>query len=481
MTGGDGALCMQNNEDTMATSSYDVVVIGAGPGGYVAAIKAAQLGKRVVVIEREALGGVCLNWGCIPTKALLKSAETYAQMQHVPDFGVTVGKVSHDWSRVIARSRSVADKMATGVDFLMKKNKIDVIMGSARLVSPTHVEVTAEDMAPYFVEAGAIVIATGARARTFPNLPVDGERVFHYRKAMVLEPQPKSLLCIGAGAIGMEFAYVYNSFGTEVHVVEVMDQVLPVEDHEVAQFVERAYRKQGVDIHTRTKVKELKVGKKSVKAVLEHDGAEHTITVDSVLVAVGMQPNTEGLGLEELGVDLDRRGFVQVDGNQQSSVPGVYAIGDCAGRQLLAHKASVEGEAAVYHICGDPHPVDHNQIPGNTYCQPQVSSIGLSERAAEEQGKAVKIGRFNFQASGMAQAIGHPEGFIKLVFDAEYDQLLGAHMVGYGVTELIGELGLALKLEATAAEIMHTVHAHPSLAEAVMETAGDALGQAIHQ
>ncbi|MDA3960202.1 MAG: dihydrolipoyl dehydrogenase [Planctomycetota bacterium] len=463
------------------TTSYDVVVIGAGPGGYVAAIKAAQMGKTVAVIEREALGGVCLNWGCIPTKALIKSAETFSQLQHVEDFGVTVGKVGHNWAKVVERSRSVAAKMSTGVDFLMKKNKIDVIMGSAKLVSPTHVEVTSEGESPRFVQAGSVVIATGARARTFPNLPVDGDRVFHYRKAMVLDPQPKSLLCIGAGAIGMEFAYVYNSFGTEVHVVEVMDQVLPVEDHEIAKFVERAYKKQGVHIHTKTKVKELKVGKKSVKVVLESGDKEQVVEVERVLVAVGMQPNTEGLGLSDVGVKLDARGFVDVDANQQTSVPGVYAIGDCAGKQLLAHKASVEGEAAVYHICGQPHPVDHDQIPGNTYCQPQVSSIGLSERKAKELGKKVKIGRFNFQASGMAQAIGHPEGFIKLVFDAQYDQLVGAHMVGYGVTELIGELGLALKLEATAAEIQHTVHAHPSLAEAVMETAGDALGQAIHQ
>jgi dihydrolipoamide dehydrogenase len=462
-------------------AKYDVVVIGAGPGGYVAAVKAAQLGKSVAVVEREELGGVCLNWGCIPTKALIKSAETFETMAHVADLGITTGKLGHDWKRVVQRSRDVAGTMAKGVEFLMKKNKIEVVIGSAKLVSPTHVEVRDESGKPRFLEAGSVIIATGARARTFPNLPVDGDRVFHYRKAMVLDPQPKSLLCIGAGAIGMEFAYIYNSFGTAVTVVEVLDQVLPVEDHEVGRFVERAYKKKGVDVRTKTKVKELVVGKKSVKVVLEGPKGEDTLEVERVLVAVGMQPNIEGLGLEDIGVALDARGFIKVCPNQQTCVPGVYAIGDCAGRQLLAHKASVEGEAAAYHICGDPHPVDHSQIPGNTYCQPQVSSIGLTENKAKDLGKKLKIGRFNFQASGMAQAIGHPEGFVKLIFDAEYEQLLGAHMVGYGVTELIGELGLALKLEATAEEILHTVHAHPSLAEAVMETAGDALGRAIHQ
>ncbi|MHC5067397.1 MAG: dihydrolipoyl dehydrogenase [Planctomycetota bacterium] len=462
-------------------AKYDVVVIGAGPGGYVAAIKAAQNGKSVALIERDALGGVCLNWGCIPTKALLKSAEVFEQIQHAEDYGITVGKPKADFSAIVARSRDVAAKMSAGIQFLMSKNKVGVISGSARVVAQGVVEVTAADGAVSIIEAGAIVISTGARPRTFPNLPVDGERVFHAAKAMSLPKQPKSLLCIGAGAIGMEFGYFYSALGTEVHVVEVMDQVLPVEDREIAGFVEKSFVKQGIKVHTQTKVSELKVGKTGVTVTLDKDGEESQITVERVLVAVGMQPNTEDLGLHDAGISTDARGFIAVDANQQTNVPGVYAIGDVAGKQLLAHKASFEGEAAIGHICGHPQPVDYSQIPGCTYCQPQVASVGLTEAKAKEAGHKIKVGRFQFAASGKAKAIGRDQGFVKLIFDAEHDQLIGAHLVGGDATELLAELGLALKLECTASEILHTVHAHPTLSEAVMEAAGDALGICVHQ
>lgn len=460
---------------------FDVAVIGAGPGGYVAAIKAAQHGKKVVLIEREQLGGVCLNWGCIPTKALLKSAEVLEELRHAGDFGLSASGVKHDFAAIIARSRGVADTMAKGIGFLMKKNKVEVRLGSAKLVTGRHIEVTDADHNATFIEAGAIILATGARARTFPNLPVDGQKVFHYRQAMALPKQPKRLLCVGAGAIGMEFGYFYNALGTQVTIVEVLDQVLPVEDHETAALVAKSFAKQGIAVRTGTKVLDLDTSGKGVVARLEQAGKVEALECDAVLVAVGMAPNTAGIGLEHAGVKLDSRGFITVDAHQLTSAAGIYAIGDVAGKQLLAHKASAEAEAAVGHLLGHPHPVIHAQIPGCTYCQPQVASVGLTEKRAKEGGRAVKIGRFRFQASGKATAIGHPEGFVKLIFDATSEQLLGAHLVGHDATELLAELGLALKLECTAAEIMGTVHAHPTLSEAVMEAAADALGECVHQ
>jgi dihydrolipoamide dehydrogenase len=460
---------------------FDVIVIGAGPGGYVAAIKAAQHGKKTAIVEREHLGGICLNWGCIPTKALLKSAEMYTAMLHAEQFGLKAAGVQADFPAVIKRSRDVAGAMAKGIDFLMKKNKIEVVSGTARFLGPNQIEVGMKDGAARRLTAESIIIATGHRPRTFPHLPVDGKRVINYRHALAATDQPKSLLCIGAGAIGMEFGYFFSALGTKVTVVEVVDQVLPLEDGEIAKFVERQFIKAGVAVKTSTKVAKLDVRDNGVVVHLEKDGKAETVEVEKVLVAVGFLANTEGLGLEHAGVKLDERGFIVVDGNQQTNVPGVYAIGDVAGKQLLAHKASFEGEAAVAHISGHSQPVDYSQIPGCTYCQPQVASIGLTEKKAKESGRAIKIGKFQFMASGKAKAISHPEGFVKLIFDAEHDQLIGAHISGVDATELLAELGLAMKLECTAREIMQTIHAHPTLSEAVMEAAADALGQCVHQ
>jgi len=462
-------------------SDYDVIVIGAGPGGYVAAIKATQHGKKVAIIEREHLGGICLNWGCIPTKALLKSAELYDTMRHADQYGIVAKDVKVDFAAVMKRSRDVANGMAGGIGFLMKKNKITVVTGSAAFTGPKAIAVTAKDGSVTALTADAIIIATGHKPRSFPNLPVDGTRVITYRHALALQAQPASLLCVGAGAIGMEFGYFYSTLGTKVTVVEALDRVLPVEDAEISAFVQKQFEKRGVAVKTATTVEKLEVSANGVAVHLAKGGAKEIVQVDTVLVAVGFLANTEGLALDKAGVKLDERGFITVDANQQTTAAGVYAIGDVAGKQLLAHKASFEGEAAVGHIVGHPAPVDYTQIPGATYCQPQVASIGLSEQKAKDQGRKVKIGRFQFLASGKAKAVGHPEGFVKLVFDAEFDQLIGAHITGVDATEMLAELGLAMKLECTAREIMETIHAHPTLSEAVMEAAADALGQCVHQ
>lgn len=465
-------------------TDFDVIVIGAGPGGYVAAIKAAQHKLRTAVIEKADLGGICLNWGCIPTKALIKSAETFQSLKHCAEFGLAADNVRADFDAVIKRSRDVAGGMSKGIEFLMKKNKVTVIRGTARFAGadPHVVEVTSAAGEVKNISAAHVIVAAGHKPRTFPNLPIDGNRVFHYREAM--KPafgQAKSLLCIGAGAIGMEFGFFYNALGTQVHVVEVADSVLPIEDQEVSKFVERSFVKAGVAIHTSTKVVKLDVKTDRVIATLEKNGVTSTLEVERVLVAVGMSPSVEGLGLDRIGVTCDERGFVQVNENQCTNIPGVYAIGDIAGKQLLAHKASMEAEAAVAFIAGHSAPVDYRLIPGCTYCQPQVASVGLTEKKALELGRKIKIGRFQFVASGKAKAIGHPEGFVKLIFDAEFDQLIGAHIVGVDATEMIAEACLAMKLESTAREIMETVHAHPTLSEAMMEAAADALGQCVHQ
>lgn len=461
---------------------FDVVVIGAGPGGYVAAIKAAQAGKKTAIIEKEALGGICLNWGCIPTKALLKSAEVYETMQHAEDFGIQAKSVKADFGKIIERSRKTAGTMEKGIQFLMRKNDITVIMGFARFISSETLEVVGDDGKPQFVEGDAIIVAAGHKPRTFPNLPIDGERVFHYRTAMSLKKQPKSLLCIGAGAIGMEFGYFYGALGTDVTVVEALDRVLPLEDAELSKFVDRSFKKQRITLKTGTKVEKLDVRKNDVVAhLVDGDGNNEKITVERVLVAVGMAANTEHLGLDDAGIKTDERGFIVVDSDMRTSVPGIYAIGDITGRQLLAHKASFEAEAAVGHIAGHRQPVDYDLIPACTYCQPQVASVGLSEAQAKERGIDVTIGRFQFKASGKAQAAGHAEGFVKLLFDAKYHQLLGAHIVGFEATELLGEAIMAINLESTAEDIMLAMHAHPTMSEALMEAAADALGVCVHQ
>lgn len=462
-------------------ADFEVLVIGAGPGGYVAAIKAAQHGKKTAVIEKESLGGVCLNWGCIPTKALLKSAEILDGMKHAKDYGLKADNVSADYAAVIKRSRDVAGGMSKGIDFLLKKNKVTILSGTAAFVDAHTVAVTKADGSVSNVTADNVIIATGHKPRTFPHLPVDGKQVVNYRHLLGATEQPKSLLAIGAGAIGMEFGYFLSALGTQVTVVEVLDQVLPVEDAEIAKVVEREFTKRGVAIKLATKVVKLEQKPGSVVVHLEKNGATETVEVEKVLVAVGFLANTENLGLDKAGVKLDERGFIQVDADQQTTAPGVYAIGDVAGKQLLAHKASFEGEAAVAHISGHSQQVNYAQIPGCTYCQPQVASVGLTEKKAKELGRAIKIGKFQFVASGKAKAIGHPEGLVKLVFDAEYMQLIGAHIVGYDATEMLAELSVALRLETTAEELMTTIHAHPTLSEAVMEAAADALGVCVHQ
>jgi dihydrolipoamide dehydrogenase len=462
-------------------ADYDVLVIGAGPGGYVAAIKAAQHGKKTAIVEREHLGGICLNWGCIPTKALLKSAEIFEGFKHAKDFGLLADNVRADFPAVMKRSRDVAGQMAKGIEFLMKKNKITVLMGTASFTAAKTVAIAKADGTSQSVTADNIIIATGHKPRTFPHLPVDGKQVVNYKHLLATTEMPKSLLAIGAGAIGMEFGYFLSTMGTKVTVVEMLDQVLPVEDHEIAKVVDREFTKKGIAIRTSAKVLKLEQKPGVVAVHVEKDAKVEVIEVEKVLVAVGFLANTEGLGLDKAGVQLDERGFIAVDANQATNVPGVYAIGDVAGKQLLAHKASFEGEAAVGHIVGHAAPVDYTQIPGCTYCQPQVASVGLTEKKAQAAGRKLKIGRFQFAASGKAKAIGHPEGFVKLIFDAEFDQLIGAHLVGYDATELLAEVSLALKLECTAKEIMETIHAHPTLSEAVMEAAADALGVCVHQ
>ncbi len=465
------------------SQQFDIVVIGSGPGGYVAAIKGAQAGKKVAIIERSELGGICLNWGCIPTKALLKSAEVFNNLKHAKEYGLTADNVTVQYDKVVDRSRSVAKVNSSGVQFLMKKNKIEVIAGMAKLLSKGLIEVTSADGKKSNVQAANIVIATGGAARSFPQFPIDGQNLITYRHALESKEQPKKILIVGAGAIGVEFAYFFNSLGSEVHLVEMLPQLLPVEDEEISKALLSSFKKQGINCYLTTAVEDVKVikpGQISAKLV---DAAKKAtpIEVDKVLVAVGIAPNTKDLGLEQAGVKLDTRGFIQVDEFQETNIKGIFAIGDCAGKQLLAHKASAEGETAVAKILGTAkHGLNYGQIPGATYCQPQVASIGLTEKACKEKNIAVKIGRFPFMASGKARAIGHTEGMVKLIFGAKYGELIGAHIIGTEATEMLAELGLAMKLESTYSEIMHTIHAHPTLSEAVMEAAMDSQGLSVH-
>ncbi|MBW8887963.1 MAG: dihydrolipoyl dehydrogenase [Fibrobacteres bacterium] len=464
-------------------SSYDIVVIGSGPGGYVAAIKGAQAGKKVAIVEKADLGGICLNWGCIPTKALLKSAEVAHYLKHASEYGLSAKDVSVDYPKVMARSREVAKQNSNGVQFLMKKNKIDVITGTAKLVAKGLLEVSDAQGGRKNIQAGSVIVATGASPRMFPQYPIDGTNFITYRHALDLKDQPKKLLVIGAGAIGVEFAYYFNTLGTEVHLVEMLPQLLPVEDEEISKTLLASFKKQGINCYVGAKVNEVKLAKAGVieAKLADSAGKEIALTVDRVLVAVGMVPNTKDLGLEQVGVKLDERGFIKVDAYQETSVKGIFAIGDCAGKQLLAHKASAEGEVAVAKILGQAkHGLDYGQIPGCTYCQPQVASVGLTEKACKEKGIAIKIGRFPFSASGKARAIGHTEGMVKLIFGAKYGELLGAHIIGSEATEMLAELGLAMKLESTYEEIMHSIHAHPTLSEAVMEAAMDSQGKSVH-
>ena len=464
----------------MANTHYDCIVLGSGPGGYVAAIRAAQLGLKTAVVEKEAPGGVCLNWGCIPTKALLKSAEVYQTMAHAKDFGISVSGVEHDFAAVVDRSRGVANGMAKGVRFLMKKNKIDLIMGRGTLKKDKKLLVVAEDGAEKTYSFENIIIATGARAKTIPQLPVDGERILTYRHALALKEQPKKMLVIGAGAIGVEFAYFYSSFGTEVTIVEMLDQTLPIEDAEISKVLEKSLKKQGVDIRTGYAVDSLKRDGDKVTATVTKDGKSEDWSGTHCLVAIGVQGNVEDIGLEDVGIHAERSS-IEVDEFYRTGVDGYYAIGDVIGAPWLAHVASHEGIIAAEFIAGKhPHALDYGGVPGCTYCQPQVASIGMTEKGAEESGRKFSVGRFPFKASGKAVATGEAEGMVKVIIDSEIEEVLGVHIVHPEATELIGEASIIRSHEGIASSVFNTIHAHPTLSEAIMEAMGDALGRAIH-
>ncbi len=458
--------------------AYDVIVLGSGPGGYPAAIRASQLGKKVAIVEKESLGGICLNWGCIPTKALLKSAQVYDYAKHASDYGISVTNPAADFGGVVKRSRGVADKMSKGVQFLMKKNKIEVIMGTGKLVAANKLEVTAADGSKQTLEAKNIVIATGGRARQLPSMPIDGKKIIGYREAMVLPNQPKSMIVCGSGAIGSEFAYFYNSMGTKCTIVEFMPRIVPVEDEDVSKELEKQFKKQGIDIMTNGEVLKVDTSGNGVKATVKTPNGEVTLEADILLSAVGVVANIEGVGLEELGIKTDK-GKIIVDANQQTNIPGVYAIGDCTPGQALAHVASREGINAAEHIGGHKiTPLDYNNIPGCTYCVPEIASVGYTEKAAKDAGYEVKVGKFPFIASGKASAAGATEGFVKVIYDAKYGEFLGCHMIGMNVTEMIAEAVVARKLETTGHEILTAVHPHPTMSEAVKEATAVAYGEA---
>lgn len=462
------------------SKSYDLVVIGSGPGGYVAAIRAAQLGLKTAVVEREHLGGICLNWGCIPTKALLKSSEVNHLLHHASDYGFTVGEIKFDIKKIVERSRGIAKQLSAGINHLLKKNKVDIIMGYGRLAGNGKVDVD-NNGAKETITAKHIIIATGARARTFPNLQPNGKTIVTYKDAMTPDAMPKSLLVVGSGAIGIEFASFYQNMGASVTVVELLDRVLPVEDKEISDFARKQFEKQGMKIMTGASVKELKEGNGSVTATIDVKGKTENITVEKVIIAVGIVPNTEDIGLDKTKIKTDR-GHIKVNQWLETDEKGVYAIGDVVGAPWLAHKASHEGVICVEKIAGvkDVHPLDVTNIPGCTYCRPQIASVGYTEEKAKELGHKVKVGRFSFIGNGKAIAIGEAEGLIKTIFDEKTGELLGAHMIGPEVTEMIQGYGIAKTLETTESELMHTVFAHPTLSEAMHESVLDAYGKMIH-
>lgn len=460
--------------------NYDLIVIGSGPGGYVAAIRAAQLGLKTAIVERESLGGICLNWGCIPTKALLKSAQVFDYINHASDYGINVQGSAIDFKSIISRSRNVADGMSKGVQFLMKKNKIEVIMGTGKIKKGSKVEVRAADGSIKEYSAKHIILATGGRSRELPNLKQDGKKVIGYREAMVLPEMPQSMVVVGSGAIGVEFAYFYNSMGTKVTIVEYMDNIVPVEDDEVSKQLARSFKKSGISIMTSSTVESVDTSGKGCKVQVKTAGGTETLECDIVLSAVGVSTNIEGIGLEELGVKTEK-GHVVVDDYYKTNVPGIYAIGDIVKGQALAHVASAEGIICVEKIAGHhPEPLNYNNMPGCTYCSPEIASVGYTEKAAREAGYEIKVGKFPFSASGKASAAGAKDGFVKLIFDAKYGECLGAHMIGATVTEMIAEIVVARKLETTGMEIVKSVHPHPTMSEAIMEAAADAYGEVIH-
>ncbi len=460
--------------------NYDIIVIGSGPGGYVAAIRGSQLGKKVAIVEKAELGGICLNWGCIPTKALLKSAQVFKYLNHAEDFGINLpSDIGFEFPNVVNRSRGVADRMSKGVQFLMKKNKIDIIQGEAKVLAGKKVAVkTAEGTTEY--QAGNIIIATGARSRELPSLPQDGKKVIGYRGALSLEKQPKSMIVVGSGAIGVEFAHFYNTLGTEVTIVEYLPRIVPVEDEDISKQLQLSLKKSGINILTNAEVTGVDTSGDLVKATIKTAKGEEVLEAEIVLSAAGVVPNTENIGLEEVGI-VTERGKIVINDYCETSVPGYYAIGDVVKGADLAHLASAQGILAAEKIAGlEVETIDYGNIPGCTYCSPEIASVGLTEAKAKEAGYEVKVGKFPFTANGKAVANGSTDGFVKVVFDAKYGEWLGCHMIGDGVTEMIAEAVVARKLETTGHEIMKSVHAHPTMAEAIMEAVEDAYGHAIH-
>lgn len=456
-------------------NKYDIIVLGSGPGGYVTAIRASQLGFKTAIVEKENLGGVCLNWGCIPTKALLKSAQVFEYLQHAGDYGLSVKEADKDFGAVIKRSRGVADGMSKGVQFLMKKNKIDVIEGFGKLKTGKKVDVDGKEYS-----ADHIIIATGARSRELPSLPQDGKKVIGYREAMSLPSQPKKMIVVGSGAIGVEFAYFYKTLGTEVTIVEFLSNIVPVEDEEISKQLERSFKKSGINIMTSSEVTKVDTSGKGVKATVKTSKGEEILEADIVLSAVGIKSNIENIGLEDVGIAVDRDKIL-VNKYYQTNIPGYYAIGDITPGQALAHVASAEGILCVEKIAGHHvEALDYGNIPGCTYCSPEIASVGLTEKQAKEKGIEIKIGKFPFSASGKASAAGNKEGFVKVIFDAKYGEWLGCHMIGAGVTDMIAEAVLGRKLETTGHEVLKAVHPHPTMSEAVMEAVADAYGEVIH-
>jgi dihydrolipoamide dehydrogenase len=456
-------------------SKYDVIVLGSGPGGYVTAIRASQLGLKTAVIEKESLGGVCLNWGCIPTKALLKSAQVFEYLKHANDYGLVVKDYDKDFDAVVKRSRGVAEGMSKGVQFLMKKNKIDVINGFGKLKPGKKVDVDGKEYS-----ADHIIIATGARSRELPSLPQDGEKVIGYRQAMTLKKQPKKMIVVGSGAIGVEFAYFYNAMGTEVTVVEFLDRIVPVEDIDVSKQMEKSFKKSGINVMTSAEVTKVDTSGSGVKATVKTKKGEEVLEADLVLSAVGIKTNIEGIGLEDVGIAVDRDKIL-VNNYYQTNIPGYYAIGDVTPGQALAHVASAEGILCVEKIAGQHvEALDYGNIPGCTYASPEIASVGLTEQQAKEKGYDIKVGKFPFSASGKASAAGTKDGFVKVIFDAKYGEWLGCHMIGAGVTDMIAEAVLGRKLETTGHEVLKAVHPHPTMSEAVMEAVADAYDEVIH-
>jgi dihydrolipoamide dehydrogenase len=466
--------------------NYDVIIIGSGPGGYVAAIRASQLGLKVAIVEKESLGGICLNWGCIPTKALLKSAQVFEYMKHASDYGIVAKDFSADFGAVVKRSRGVAEKMSKGVQFLMKKNKIEVIMGAGKLKSKSEVDVTGIDGKTSTISAKHIILATGGRARQLPSMPIDNKKIIGYRDAMNLATQPKSMIVCGSGAIGVEFAYFYNSMGTKVTIVEFAPRIVPVEDEDISKELEKSYKKSGIEIMTSAEVTKVDTSGNGVKATVKTATGEVILEADILLSAVGVVANIENIGLESLGITTDK-GKVLVDKYYRTNIDGIYAIGDMTPGQALAHVASKEAIICVEAIAQKegkfhhtPEALDYGNVPGCTYCSPEIASVGMTEKQAKEAGYELKVGKFPFAASGKASASGANEGFVKVIYDAKYGEWLGTHMIGANVTEMIAQTVTARKLETTYSEVLNSIHPHPTMSEAVMEATAQAYGEVIH-